>query len=611
MRVVRSPIELPTAAGGESLPATLVGRAAQHPERVALRYKDFGRWREYTWREYARSVAVTGLGLMSLGVGRGDKVAVIGDNRPEWLFADLGAQGIGAVVVGIYSTSPAAEVEFILEHSGSAVAIVEDEEQLDKVLAVRGRCPALRAIVIMEPRGAFHHLRANLAITFAELMRRGEGMPPARYEAALGELAMPEVAVLVYTSGTTGPPKGAMLTHANLHAAARAWSTTFQSTADDELLSYLPLCHVLERFLSVVIALHAGYCVNFGGGGESLVSDLREVQPTFFVGVPRVWEKMLATIEIKMADASWLKRANYAFWMAHGRRLARRRLEGHSLTAADRVVDWFGWLFLFRPLRERLGLRRVRTSGSGAAPIAPQVLEFFWAIGVRIQEGYGQTEGSALATWNPPWRVKIGTVGVPVPGTQIAIGPGGEILVKSPGLFAGYYRNEEATKQTIDSDGWLHSGDVGELDDDGYLRITDRMKDIIITSGGKNISPSWIENKLKVSPYVREAIVIGDKRKYVTALIGIELDTVGDWATRSRIPYTTYKDLSEKPEVRRLIGDWVEEVNKELAQVEQVKKFAMLPKELDHEEGELTATQKVKRRAIAAMFADLVESLYR
>jgi long-chain acyl-CoA synthetase len=275
-------------------------------------------------------------------------------------------------------------------------------------------------------------------------------------------------------------------------------------------------------------------------------------------------------------------------------------------------VDYaLGWVLLFRPLRDRLGIARVRAAGSGAAPIAPQVLEFFWALGLPIQEGYGQTEGSALATFNPPGAARMGSVGIPVAGATIRIAEDGEILIKGPGVFAGYYRNEQATRDTVDADGWLYSGDVGRLDADGYLTITDRKKDLIITAGGKNIAPSWIENMLKVSPWVREAIVIGDRRKYVTALIGIELDTVGDWATRQRIPFTTYKDLSERAEVRKLIQEWVDKVNADLAQVEQVKKFAMLPKELDHEEGELTATQKVKRRAIASRFEDLVEGLYR
>lgn len=591
------------------LPAMLRDRARATPDAVALRHKDLGRWCEYSWAQFADRTAHTALGFLALGVSAGDKVAIIGENRPEWIWADLAVQGIGAVSVGVYSTSPAAEVEYILEHSGSVVAVVEDEEQLDKVLQVRERLSQLRHIVLIEPRGARAWLEAGDAVTFESLLAAPGDV--ATYWSRVDALDPSSVSIIVYTSGTTGPPKGAMLTHTNLYCMGVAWNEVWQATHEDELLSYLPLCHVLERALSTVVSLHAGYRVSFGGGGESLGSDLREVQPTLFVGVPRVWEKMLAMVEIKMADASWLKRTVFAWGIARGRVLARKRLTGQAWSAWDRALYAVGWVLLFRPLRDRLGLSRVRAAGSGAAPIAPQVLEFFWAIGIPVQEGYGQTEGSALATFNPPGQAKIGTVGRPVPGVTIRIADDGEILVRGPGVFAGYYRNEAATRDTVDAEGWLHSGDVGVLDAAGFLTITDRKKDLIITAGGKNISPSWIENLLKVSPYVREAIVIGDRRKFVSALIGIELDTVGDWATRQRIPFTTYKDLSERPEVRKLIGDWVEQVNRDLAQVEQVKKFSMLPKELDHEEGELTATQKVKRRAIADRFGDLVEAMYR
>ena len=602
----------PSASGvALTLPERLRRHARARPNELALRHKDLGLWREFTWAEYAERTARAGLGLRALGVEAGDRVAVLGDNRPEWLFADLGAQGIGAVVVGVYSTSPCAEVEYILEHSGCVVAVVEDEEQLDKILEVRDRLPALRHIVIMEPRGATHHLAAGLCMTFDQLLELGQHRPLEEYDAAVGVLRLETVAILVYTSGTTGPPKGAMLTHRNLHAAGETWTAAMTSSPDDELLSYLPLCHIAERLLSCIDALTQGYRVSFGGGGESLVADLREVQPTMFFGVPRVWEKVLANIEIKMADASWLKRKNYALWMRVGRRLAQKRLSRQPLTALERAQLALGWVLLFRPLRERLGLTRVRWAGTGAAPIAPQVLEFFWAIGVPIRELYGQTEGTALATFTPEDDVRIGRVGKALPGVELRIAEDGEILVRSEGVFAGYYKNDDATRATIDAEGWLHSGDVGELDADGFLKITDRKKDIIITSGGKNVSPSWIENLLKCSPYVREAIVIGDRRKYLTALIGIELDTVGDWATRRRIPFTTYKDLSEQPAVLEMIGDVVEQVNAQLSQVERVKRFRMIPKELDHEEGELTATQKVKRRAIAEQFGSLIEEMYR
>jgi len=566
-----------------TLPACLLRHARERPEDVALRKKDLGRWHEWTWAEYAQRVARVAAGLRACGVEPGDRVAIQSENRPEWLIADLAAQAIGAIVVGIYPTSPAAELEYLMRHSGAKLLIAEDEEQADKALAVRSDLPDLGELFVVDPRG----VRSDAVRHWEEL----EGADPLDLEACAAELDAEATAIIVYTSGTTGPPKGAMLTHANMLYAARIFRDAYGSSPADEVLSYLPLCHIAERLFSVLGALEAGYVVNFGAGGESFGADMREVQPTLFLGVPRVWEKMLASVEVRMADASRAKR------------LAWR--------VALRSGGFLGYLLAFRALREKLGLLRVRAAISGAAPIAPQVLEFFARIGVSVREGYGQTEGTAVATATPEDGIRIGTVGTALSDVELRVADDGEILVRSPGVFKGYFRDEEATAETIDPEGWLHTGDVGELDADGYLTITDRKKDIIITAGGKNISPSEIENKLKVSPYVREAIVVGDRRKYLTALIGIELDTVADWAGRRGVTFTTYGDLASKEQVRELIGEWVERVNGELAQVERVKRFELLRKELDHEDGQLTATQKVKRAAISQEFAEEVEALYR
>ncbi len=568
-----------------TLPACLVRNARERPaSEVGMREKQLGRWREWTWSEYEQRVARAAAGLKALGVGPGEKVAIHSENRPEWVVADLAVQALGAIAVGIYPTSPTAEVEYLLSHSGAVVLIAEDEEQLDKALAVRERLTDLREMVVIDPRG----VRAEGVREWQEI----EAAEPLDLAAAAEELDSEATAIIVYTSGTTGPPKGAMLSHANLMFAAYAFRTAYDTRAGDDVLSYLPLCHIAERLFSVLAALDTGYTVNYGEGGENFGADMREVQPTVFLGVPRVWEKMLAGVQVRMADASIIKRWAWRAALARGGRI--------------------GHLLAFRALREKLGLLRVRVAISGAAPIAPQVLEFFARIGVRVREGYGQTEGTAVATGTPADDIRIGKVGkTMMDSVELRIADDGEILVRSPGVFQGYYRNEEATAETVDAEGWLHTGDVGELDADGFLAITDRKKDIIITAGGKNISPSEIENKLKVSPYVREAIVIGDERKYLSALIGIELDTVADWATRRSIPFTTYADLSRKEEVQGLVNEWVEEVNTELAQVEQIKRFALLEKELDHEEGELTATQKVKRSAIAKEFEQVVEGLYR
>jgi long-chain acyl-CoA synthetase len=593
-----------------SLPEILAHRARTTPGTIALRKKMLGRWKEYDWETYARRTAATMAGLRELGVEPGDKVAIHAENRPAWVFADLAIQAMGAISVGVYPTSPASEVEYLLSHSEAKVVIVEDEEQYDKTAEVRHLLPHLRHIVVVDPRGVRHDGDGTV-LTLADVEAMGAGATIDDLAEASARLASDDVAIIVYTSGTTGPPKGAMISHGNLMAAARSARGIYDVAADDDVLSYLPLCHIAERLISVVNAVGLGYRVNFGEGGDALLTDLGEVQPTFFVGVPRVWEKMLAAVEIRMGDASWLKRAVYRFWKSQGTRLARKRMRD-AMNPFDHVWYALGWAMLYRSTRQKLGLMRVRNAVSGAAPISPAVLEYFWALGVPVREVYGQTENTAQASMTPAGDVRIGTVGVPVPGAEVRIDPAtGEILTRGSGTFVGYYRNPEATAETVDSDGWLHTGDVGVIDGDGFLTITDRMKDIIITAGGKNISPSEIENKLKVSPFIREAIVVGDGRKYLTALIGIESDTVGNWATRKQIPYTTYADLSAKPEVEKLIADVVAEANVELAQVETIKAFRLLQKELDQEDGEMTATQKVKRAAIAAEFADLIDSMYK
>jgi long-chain acyl-CoA synthetase len=601
-----------SSPGGDprTLPALLSARAAEMPDRVALRSKELGRWVETSWSGYTERVARIAAGLRELGVQPGDRVAVHSENRIEWLLADLAVQGMGAVTVGIYPTSPADEVEYLLSHSESVAVIAEDEEQYDKAVAVRDRLPALRSIIVMDPRGV--DLDAHPGVrSFASLEELGSGHADAldQQRRSIEALDPEAAAIIVYTSGTTGPPKGAMLSHRNLLAVADTADRAYGTSRGDEVLSYLPLCHIAERLISCIGALYTGYVVNFGEGGPSFGNDMHEVQPTFFLGVPRVWEKMMASIEIRVADATWLKRWTYHMATRLAAPAARRRMSG-SQTVLDRIRYGIAWLLAFRSLRDKLGLGRIRVALSGAAPIAPQVLEFFWTMGVPIREAYGQTENSALCTFMPADDVRLGTVGKPAPGCEVRIAEDGEILTRSDGVFLGYLKNPEATAETVDADGWLHTGDIGVLDD-GFLRITDRKKDIIITAGGKNISPSEIENKLKVSPFVREAIVIGDRRKYLTALIGIEFDTVGDWAGRQRIPYTTYEDLSGKPEVVELVSGVVDEVNVELAQVETIKRFTLLPKELDAEEGELTATQKVKRAALSEQFEGLIEAMYR
>lgn len=590
-----------------SLSAKLLEHSQMRPNDVAIRHKKFGIWQEFSWGQYFEIVKSVAFGFYELGVREGDKVAIHSENRPEWVFADLGAQTLGSVAVGIYPTSPASEVEYLLNHSEASVLVVEDEEQLDKALEAWDRLEKLKKIVVIDPRG-IKTIDDPRIITFEELISLGESDDGKSFEKMIQTISASETAIIVYTSGTTGPPKGAMITHQNLRFAALTWGLVYDFRKNDEVLSYLPLCHVAERVISVANGVYHGYVVNFGEDTNSFMEDLREVQPTFFLGVPRVWEKMLAAIQIRSNDATWLKHALFNFWIKQGGFILKRRLKNKS-TFIDSIWFGIGWLFVFRSLKKRVGMMRVREALSGAAPIAPQVLEFLMSVGVPVREGYGMTENTAVATIVPVDELRLGSVGKPLPNSEVRIAEDGEILTRSEATFNGYFKNSEATKETIIDD-WLHTGDIGHIDELGHLWITDRKKDIIITAGGKNLSPSEIENRIKVSPYIREAMVIGDKRKYLTALIGIESDTVGDWATREGIPYTTYEDLSSKDEVNELVSSVINEANKDFAQVETIKYFKLLPIELDHEDGQLTATQKVKRATLTEQFADLIESMY-
>lgn len=616
-------IETAASALAPNFVVTLPGKVRQHaevrPDQVCMREKRYGIWQEVTWGDYWDHVATIAHALTSLGVSTGDRVAIHAENRPEWMMADVATIAIRGITVGLYPTNPAAEVRYLLQDSGAKVLIAEDQEQVDKALEVESDCPDLAWIVYLEPRGVRDYDHPKL-IAWRDLLERGRAHRAAN-PGLLDQMAIDaeddDVVTLIYTSGTTGPPKGAMLTNRNVAFAMQvliASGGIFSPppTPDDVILSYLPLCHVAERAATTWTNAEAGVTVHFAESIDTVQANLREVQPTLFFAVPRIWEKLHGGILVRMSAASRLKRLAYGTAMmlatAIGDELARR--DGrHSWRT--RLLYAVGYPLVFRALRDRIGLRKVRAAGSGAAPIAPEVLKFFSGIGVRIYEIYGMTENSAVATVNRPGRIKLGTVGEPQPGTELKLHEDtGEILTRHPAVFVGYWQQPEATAAALDADGWLHTGDVGEWVDGTHLKIVDRLKDIIITSGGKNISPSEIENALKTSPFIKEAVVIGDQRPYLSVLIGIELDTVGNWAQRRRLPYTTYRDLSEKPEVLKLVQQVIKDVNERFARVENLRKFRMVTKELDHEDGELTATQKVKRAALHRMFAPLVDDMY-
>lgn len=601
--------------------ATRVRDRAQHmPDRIAMREKEFGIWQEVTWAQFWDHAQDFAHALLALGIEPGDRVAIQSENRREWLYTDVGTVAVRAMTVGLYPTNPPSEVGYLLSHSGARVHVAEDQEQIDKALAVLDSCPDLEWIVYLEPRGIRNRYDNPKLIFWEDLLDKGRKHRADHPDAVTQRMSKAQdddIMTLIYTSGTTGPPKGAMLSVSNVEFAIRTVvdGGGFASpppNPDDVMLSYLPLCHVAERIFTTWFNAGAGTQVNFAESIATVQPNLREIQPTILFGVPRIWEKILAGVHIRLASASRIKRLNTRLWLSVADRIGATLVKtGGNHTFSSRLAYAIGWLFFYRALRERIGMRRVRFAASGAAPIAPEVLKFFMGIGVPMHELYGMTENSAVATGNRPGRVKLGTVGEPQVGIELRIDPEtGEIQTRHGGTFVGYYRDPEATEAAMTPDGWLKTGDVGEWVDGTHLKITDRAKDIIITAGGKNLSPSEIENSIKASPYIKEAIVIGDRRPFVSALIGIELDTVAEWAQRRKIAYTTYRDLSLKKEVIDLVQSIVDKVNEKLAPVEQVKKFRMLPKELDHEDGELTATQKVKRSAISKLFGDLVGDIY-
>ena len=591
------------------------------PDAVVIREKDYGIWQEITWADFWDRVQDAAHGLLALDISLGDRVSIHSEDRPEWIILDIATIAVRAITVGLYPTNPAVEVEYLLTDSGSVVHLAEDQEQADKVMDVIDSLPALRKIIHVEPRGFRQWLDDDRFIfwdDFIELGREHRSANPGQLERIMSEAAPDDVITLVYTSGTTGPPKGAMLTNTNYSfcvenlVGIEGRLPGKPPNPDDSILTYLPLCHIAERIFSTWHMLGYGCTLNFAESIETVQQNLREIQPTLFFAVPRIWERIHASIIIKGKDGTWFKRVWFGFGMKLASIIGRKRVANNGdHTFLSRLLYIIGYPIVFRALQERIGMRRVRHAASGAAAIAPELIQDFLGMGVPLFELYGMTENSAIATCNFPGQNKVGTVGAPYPGIELRIDEEtGEIQTKHAAVFKGYWNQPEKTAEAFTEDGWLRTGDVGEWVDGTHIKIVDRMKDIIITSGGKNISPSEIENSIKTSPYVKEAIVIGDGRKYLTAMIGIEYDVVGDWALRRQIPYTTYRDLGEKPEVVQLIQGVVNATNEKFAHVEQIKKFRMIPKELDHQDGELTATQKVKRSALTDMFSDLVESMY-
>jgi long-chain acyl-CoA synthetase len=593
-----------------TLPHLFFQQVQNRSQRIAMRRKEFGIWNRVTWSEYGKMVKQTAAGLIQSGLQPGDPVAILGDNRPEWLVCHVAAMAIGCVTCGVYSTNAPEQVAYVVGHSGSKLLFVENEEQVDKVLQIYDDLDQLKEVVVWDPKGLWGFSHEGIRFYDAFLEQGAEYLRdyPDCIKERLDAIDPQQTAMMIYTSGTTGRPKGAMISHHNIISLTDALNRAVGFRGDDELLSYLPLAHIYENFLSVFQAIYNGGTVNFVESMDTLALNLREVSPTIFCSVPRIWEKFMSMIEIRMSDSTIVKRALYRLALRVGLRYVRTdKNSGRRMLWS--LVYWPLYFLVLYHLKRQLGLERVRYGVCGAAPASPELFEFYNALGVPLREGYGQTESTGVIAIQTIDNPRLGYVGEPLPGVDVKIAEDGEILARGENVFLGYFKNPELTAETI-RDGWLHTGDVGALED-GHLKILDRKKDIIITAGGKNITPAFIENKLKFSSYIQDAVVIGDRRKYLTALILIDEDNVTKYAQDNRIPFTTFADLTQNDEIQKLIHHEVQKMNKHLSKVETIKKFALLPRRFYEEDGDVTPTKKVKRAFLEKRYADMIEGLYK
>ena len=581
-------------------------------DEPAIREKTFGIWQPTSWRQWLQISKDIAYGLHAIDFRPGDVGSIIANAVPEWVFADMGILCAGGISSGIYPTDSAAQVEYLVNDSRTTVIFAEDEEQLDKVLSCRARCPTLRQIVVFEMEGLSCFIDP-MVMSLAEFTAMGRNHIDGRaalWDEMVASRGAGDLAILVYTSGTTGPPKGAMHSNRGVTHQMRHANDLFPSTDREERLVFLPLCHVAERVGGYYTSLALGSVMNFAESPETVPDNLREVQPTAFLAVPRIWEKFYSGVTIALKDATPFQNWMYRRAMAVGYRMTEGRLDGETPSLVLRIANRAAYWLVFRNIRRMLGLDRCRIAFTGAAPIAPDLIRWYLSLGIDMREVYGQTENCGVATLMPSDRIKLGSVGKAAPWGEVRISPEGEILIKGDYLFMGYLNQPEKTAETIDAKGWLHTGDVGSIDNEGFVKITDRMKDIIITSGGKNITPSEIENQLKFSPYISDTVVIGDKRPFLTCLVMIDQENVEKFAQDHDIPFTNYASLCRAVEVQDLIQREIEAVNANFARVETIKKFFLIERQLTPEDEELTPTMKLKRNFVNKRYAIEIEAMY-
>jgi long-chain acyl-CoA synthetase len=601
--------------GAATFPKLLTAHAARHGDRrVALKEKRYGIWQTITWAEWERRVRRFAQGLASMGFGRGEPLAILGDNRPEWVISELAAQSLGGMSVGLYPDGVLEEVEHVIQHAQVRFVVAEDQEQVDKLVALRkaGRLETVERIVYYDPRGLEHYDVAEL-VHFPDVERAGEDFErehPGWFDEQVAGVAPTDIAILCTTSGTTAKPKLAMLSHENLLSMGSSLMSLDPIKPRDEFVSFLPLAWIGEQMLALGCALQAGFAISFPESSETVREDLREIGPRVMFSPPKIWQSLLSSVQVRLSDAGWLKRALFRFGYAIGKRAAERRLHGGRLGPLLWLLYPLAAATALRPVRNQLGLVRLRRAYTGGAPLGPDVFTFFHGIGVNLKQIYGQTEICGIAVAHRDGDIRFNTVGVPIPGTDMTIADNGEILLRSPAVFAGYYRNEEATAEAL-RDGWLHTGDAGYLEEDGHLVVIDRAKDVMESPDGTPFSPAFVENKLKFSEHVEEAVVFGgDERPFVTAMVSIDPETVGTWAERNHLSYTTYTDLAQKPEVYDLVADAVAHANADLPESVRVRRFVLLHKQLDADDEELTRTRKVRRGTINNRYGEIIQALY-
>ena len=586
-------------------------RVEKDSEKLALREKDFGIWNEYTWRDYGDRARLVGHGLKALGLERGDVCSIASEVNKEWLFADLGVIGMGGVTNGVYPTDAPNQVEYLVTDSGTKFYFAEDEEQLDKILEVRANTPTLQKIIIFDMEG-LRNFSDTQCISFEELLEIGQKHYEANdslWEEEIQKAAPDDLMILTYTSGTTGPPKGAMISQSNMLFMAENLTNIYGVYPQDEQLAFLPLAHIAGRMFYTFLPIQSGSVVNLVEELETAHSDQQEVSPTIHFAVPRVWEKQHSMVTIKLKEGTVFGRWAYDLAIRVGAEAARLKKNGIKpgaiLSLANKVLD----LLVLKNIRILLGIDKCRWLSTAAAPIAPELIDWFWALGKPMYEVYGQTECTGIATANIPGENRIGSVGRANSGVEVAVSKDQEILIRGPGVIQGYWNKPEKTAETF-IDGWLHTGDVGKIDDDGYIYIVDRMKDIIITAGGKNITPSEIENQLKFSPFISDAVVVGDRRPYLTCLVMIDQENVENFAQSEGVPFTNYTSLCHTSQVQDLIWQEIEKVNSKFARVETIKKFRLIDQLLDPEDDELTPTMKLKRKVVNEKYIDLINEMY-